>query len=228
MRKRCGYVMIMIWILSIMLMPYSVSASGGMGQTDGRVSLNLRTQTGEAVSGIQISIYQVGTAAFEGYNLVYTLAETLAEGKDIPINGLTADQNRSSAAKLWKQIQALGQDSLPVWTEKTDKEGKIQLEQMPMGIYLAVQTAENNTYADITPFLFYLPESGEDGWAYDIALTPKVEKHPEQKPSTPDGSNGPYLPQTGMLQWPVPLLAGSGVLLFAVGWGVSRSRRRTP
>ncbi|MCD7821787.1 MAG: hypothetical protein LUG64_06230, partial [Clostridiales bacterium] len=34
------------------------------------------------------------------------------------------------------------------------------------------------------------------------------------------------LPQTGQLNWPVPVLAVSGVVLFALGWGLSRSGRK--
>lgn len=42
---------------------------------------------------------------------------------------------------------------------------------------------------------------------------------PGDKPDTP-GGNRPSgrLPQTGMLWWPVPLLAGAGMLFFTIGW----------
>ncbi len=33
-------------------------------------------------------------------------------------------------------------------------------------------------------------------------------------------TNTPKLAQTGQLNWPIPLLAGGGVMLFAIGWGM--------
>ena len=42
------------------------------------------------------------------------------------------------------------------------------------------------------------------------------------EPGTPDEPGGPELPQTGMLWWPVPVLACSGLFLFLMGWGKRR------
>ena len=38
-------------------------------------------------------------------------------------------------------------------------------------------------------------------------------------PGRPDGN---ALPQSGQLNWPIPFMACSGVLLFAVGWVLDR------
>lgn len=38
----------------------------------------------------------------------------------------------------------------------------------------------------------------------------------------PDGAVMNGLPQTGQLNWPVPVLAVSGVLLFAAGWVLNK------
>ena len=39
------------------------------------------------------------------------------------------------------------------------------------------------------------------------------------EPGRPDGN---ALPQSGQLNWPIPFMACSGVLLFAVGWVLDR------
>ena len=40
-----------------------------------------------------------------------------------------------------------------------------------------------------------------------------------KKPGKPGGGGGGgKLPQTGMLWWPVPALAASGILVFLLGW----------
>lgn len=46
------------------------------------------------------------------------------------------------------------------------------------------------------------------------------------KPDQPDEPGEPELPQTGMLWWPVPVLAGVGLFLFLIGWGKRRHAER--
>ena len=56
--------------------------------------------------------------------------------------------------------------------------------------------------------------------------SPDVPGGPASKPpTTPDGPK-PSLPQTGALWWPVPVLAGSGMLLFTLGWVRAQKRGR--
>ena len=54
------------------------------------------------------------------------------------------------------------------------------------------------------------------------ACSPKNPDNPVS-PSNPDR---PVLPQTGQLNWPVPVLACSGVLLFAAGWVLNRQGKK--
>ena len=44
-------------------------------------------------------------------------------------------------------------------------------------------------------------------------------------PGHPDNPVMSGLPQTGQLNWPVPVLAVSGVVLFAFGWALDRKYR---
>ena len=43
---------------------------------------------------------------------------------------------------------------------------------------------------------------------------------------TPTSGGGENLPQTGMLWWPVPLLAGGGMVLFMIGWAKHRKNEK--
>lgn len=230
MKKRCRDTIVMVLILVLILIPCSAFASSGMEKTDGTVKFNLCTQSGDAVGDVQISVYRVGNVDYEGYNVVYKIDELLSEGKDIPLNSLTADQNISSAERIWNLIKNKDKKDFSVWTEKTDSEGKISLDKIPVGVYLAVQTLKNDTYVDITPFVFYMPEASKEGWVYDVTLYPKVEKRPTPTPSITPKPTVPHkddseLPDTGMVQWPIPVLAGLGVILLSVGWIVNRRRK---
>jgi LPXTG-motif cell wall-anchored protein len=46
-----------------------------------------------------------------------------------------------------------------------------------------------------------------------------------QSPSTPSTTTTTKLPQTGQLNWPVPLMAMSGLLLFAFGWWLKQREK---
>ena len=56
-------------------------------------------------------------------------------------------------------------------------------------------------------------------------LKPFEEPEPTPTPGTPD-TPGENLPQTGVLWWPVPLLAVLGALLLLLGWGLRRRDER--
>ena len=47
--------------------------------------------------------------------------------------------------------------------------------------------------------------------------------HASKKPEKPQD---PTLPQTGQLNWPVPVLAVSGVVLFTIGWLICFNRKK--
>lgn len=68
-------------------------------------------------------------------------------------------------------------------------------------------------------------------WTTEIPDEPTPEGGcPPNTPKIPDGpvpkADGPRLPQTGVLWWPVPLLAGAGMLLFGLGWLRRRNEGR--
>ncbi len=72
----------------------------------------------------------------------------------------------------------------------------------------------------------------QNGWSYVWADQPKDDDWSVQEVDIPKGytatyqkngyaytvTNTPALIQTGQLRWPIPVLAGAGLLLFAVGW----------
>lgn len=45
------------------------------------------------------------------------------------------------------------------------------------------------------------------------------------EPAPTDASSDEILPQTGQLNWPVPVLAATGLVVFAMGWGMFNRKR---
>lgn len=232
------------------------------------------------------------------YDLVLPLWSTgSSEGGKVELNGLTAAQNTKTALKLQERLSKLdkkqivdgakvGQPKDPenpagpvvtfdpatqilAWTTLTDEKGVAHFEDLPVGVYLVVQTSESYAYYTITSFLVYLPMTSENGadWDYNMEVDPKLEARPsgggggggggmtpippidipdpkpplepelpvepEQpvEPEVPIDVPDPEtpttdLPQTGMLQWPIPLLAIAGLFLFSLGWMKEQKARK--
>ena len=99
------------------------------------------------------------------------------------------------------------------------RHGKVSFSDLPCGLYLVTQTEQqaSTEFEPILPFLISLPQQMYNGYVYDVTAAPKVglEPAPTTPPPTEPGGN---LPQTGQLNWPVPIMAAVGVVLFALGW----------
>lgn len=107
--------------------------------------------------------------------------------------------------------------------------GTLVYNDLPAGLYLIVQTKAASGYYPIKPFVVSVPFQEDSGqWVYQVNALPKMELCPTTaKPTpTPKPSNPPKLPQTGQLNWPIPILAGAGILLFLVGWDLVFLRRK--
>ena len=78
-----------------------------------------------------------------------------------------------------------------------------------------------------------VPELTENqtAWQYDVTANPKSEPEhttqPEDNPKadTPTKTPKKNLPDTGILQWPIPVLAGSGLALMLIGWKMKKNNR---
>ena len=67
-----------------------------------------------------------------------------------------------------------------------------------------------------------LPYYENDHYVYDIDASPKVEIEPKpddpDEPDEPDEPKDPdELPDTGLTNWPIPVMAGCGFVLICVG-----------
>lgn len=103
---------------------------------------------------------------------------------------------------------------------KTNNKGRFLAKDLDLGLYLVVQTTAPVTHYTFSPFLVSLPMQDEDGeLTYNVEAFPKAGVKPPETPGKP-GNPGkkPPLIQTGQLNWPVPVLAGSGMVLVALGW----------
>ena len=93
-------------------------------------------------------------------------------------------------------------------------------ETVPEG-YTALISREGDTVAITNSYVPPVP-GGSTG-----SHEPDEELEYDEFTRPVSGSSNLYhdkLPQTGMLWWPVPLMAGAGVVLFSAGWMLDRKR----
>ncbi len=106
-------------------------------------------------------------------------------------------------------------------TLEIGKNGKVKFENRQTGLYLIRQTTASPGFEKINSFLVSLPyQKGNGEFVYQVTSSTKQEllQTFPTEPTTTKPTKPTRLPQTGQLNWPVPMLAGMGMFLFAFGW----------
>lgn len=162
-----------------------------------------------------LTLYRVGDIVEENGNFGFALIPELA-GSDLSLEKIDDQKLAEDLAKLAKA------QKLEALTEKIS-EGKVCFEDVEPGLYVAVQNEVSDGFEPLSPFVISMPlcEGGE--YLTDFEAKPKVslEQEPTESVEPPTTKpKDPTLPQTGQLNWPVPVLVVSGLFLFVLGWGL--------
>lgn len=216
----------------------------------GSLELTIQNEKGDGVKNVKVALYRVGTVRTENNNLYFDVVEALDETE---LDGLNAQQNQETAALLLETVKELDEGAITAYEGMTDTDGKVRFETLEMGVYLVAQTNWRVNYLEFAPFLAYLPATSADGteWETAIKAVPKVEYRPSggdpeepevipdpEVPTDPGEPGEPEivipepdvpttLPQTGMLMWPIPLMAMAGLVLFAAGWSLEKKAKKS-
>ncbi len=167
----------------------------------------------EAVPGGSGTLYRVGAVAEEDGNVTFVPTGDFADcGLDF------AHLNGELTAALAELAQ--GKEGL---TQTVDGQGRTKFENLELGLYLIVQQEAAPGYQKAAPFLVSVPYLEDGTYRYEVEAGPKVEleKEPEPtqtEPPVPTKPDDPQLPNTGQLDWPIPVLAISGLAILVLGW----------
>lgn len=189
----------------------------------GSISVTLRDTDGKAVSGGELTLYRVAEVKHEDGDLSFAYTNGFA-GCGVPLGDLTA---AGLAGELREKIA----DSAVYTTKTVGQDGKVKFSDLELGLYLVVQSKAADGYYAVSPFLVTVPMTEDGGYLYNVDASPKVESArdkpgdgggssptPTPVPPVPTPQPGGSLPQTGQLNWPVPVLAALGLGVFALGW----------
>lgn len=166
------------------------------------------------LEGGKLTLYRVGEISPDGNQFVL-VEPLLLDGPDLD------NLEDPSLAKTLNELAV--EHNLPSYKASV-VDGKAVFSDLKTGVYVVCQLNGEETlgYAAINPFLISLPQWQNDAYIYDMTASPKVPLQPsateptQPHPTEPDDT--PDLPQTGQLNWPVPLMAILGLVLFGIGW----------
>lgn len=197
----------------------------------GSITVTMRYD-GKPLPGGELTIYQVGRVDGADGDYWFRAKEPFTKWTE-EIRHLEETDVEKLAAELARFVE---EEELPGVREKGNEEGKAVFDNegwgMEQGLYLVIQTIPAKGFEKISPFLVSLPYY--DGEEYVYHVTAAVKNELEQKaskpteptkPTTTPSKPGTKLPQTGQLNWPIPVMVISGMTLFVIGW-VLRFRKR--
>jgi hypothetical protein len=216
-----------------MLFAFAVNASGAeavetMPDLTQKGSLTFRMDVdGVPLDGGKLNLYYVATVELVSEKVYdFRLLDALVRG------GGTLDTQALYDGVQAQRLLGCAQEVLEGYLSAPIAAGRAQFSDLEAGLYLIWQRPEDATagYAAIAPFLISVPKWQDGQYTLQVVADPKVpfETEPTEPPpsTTPPPPPPPELPQTGQLNWPVPVMAVTGALLIIVGWILCAGRKR--
>lgn len=212
----------------------------------GSLTVQMRDQkTGKAIAGGNLVVYQVAKLD-SGKKYQYT-SDFTKMSQDIAGMSQSEIMTANFARSLANYVST---KSLSAQTTNIPSSGDASISLESNAVYLVVQTTSAAGYEKINPFCLVLPYKIDGQTVNNIVAQPKdTQKTPSNNtpsvPSSPRSSKKkvsskpptgstvptflpqtPRLPQTGQLNWPIPLLALAGLTLFVWGWAEQKKGER--
>lgn len=203
---------------ALLLCAMSVSAfAHQVPDLDQKGSISLTMAKGSTiVPGGSLTLYRVGEVCEEDGNYSFRPTGDFAD-YDQPLEDVQSAELAEDLAEYVKNHHLTGT------TKTIGQDGKIVFPDLELGLYLLVQNQAAEGYSKAEPFLVTVPMQEKGAYVYQVDASPKVAVEQEKKPTSPNspkpGTPGQTrLPQTGQLNWPVPVLVVLGLGLFSIGW----------
>lgn len=247
MKKRMLRLLALLMLLCAATVPVRAAAVLELSRTDCSISVTMRDGK-TVVSGGSMTCYRVGDIHSADNGDLRFVPTGEFSGADV---SLEKPDDPAAARRL--AVYA-ARHSIAGTTKTIGNDGTVRFTGLTPGLYLLVQREAAPGYYAAEPFLVTLPMTENGGYVYDVDASPKVDVErpgtslptepdkptPPDQPDTPDKPTKPdtpsnpdkptkpdvpKLPQTGQLNWPVPVLAAGGLCLLLLG-RVLRSGKR--
>lgn len=186
----------------------------------GSISITM-TYRGAAVPGGSLTLYRVADVHVENgvdYSFRYTLDYANCQ---VSLDRLNDSNTAQAIAEYTKKNHISGTEV------QINAKGKIIFQNLELGLYLLVQQDAADGYEVVSPFLVSVPGMEQGSYIYHVDASPKLElERAPTEPTVPPTESPENLPQTGLNQWPIPVLAVSGLLFVVMGLALYTSGKK--
>ncbi len=198
-------------LLLLSLSSSALAAERGIDMDcEGSIVLSLFYES-RPVSGGDLRLYKVGEVEQDDGSCFFRLSDAFG--------ARVLDQSALDSPELVGQLAGDSDlNTLEYRSTTFGADGKATFSGVSPGLYLLTQTKAASGFQLVSPILVSVPYyvSDEEGYSYDVdaSVKPALERHAQPSPlPTPK----PPLPQTGQLNWPVPVMAGLGLCFIVAG-----------
>lgn len=205
----------------------------------GSVSITMHSGD-EAVAGGSLICYRAGDVSENKGIYEFRLSVDFADSR-VSLDDIS-DSDTALKLSQWAE-----KEIIEGTVQKIDGSGHVVFSDLKPGLYLMVQDEAADGYYKAVPFLVSVPMNENGIYIYDVEASPKVELEKKPEPGTPENPETPVtpvtpteptaptepvkpheptLPQTGQLNWPVPVMCISGLVLLAIGFLLRNSKKK--
>lgn len=222
-RRRLSAIALAVFLLYIISYTTSITAYAyDVPDLSREGSVSVTMKEGEtAVSGGTLTLYRVGDIYEDNGNYSFVLSGDFSGSKE-SLEDIQSATLAKSLADYAKNNKLTG------ITQIIGNDGKTVFTNLELGLYLLVQNKAAQGYNAVDPFLVSLPMMEDGTYIYNVDASPKVStlqttttrptKPTQPAATTSTGTIITKLPQTGQLNWPIPVLVIAGLFLFSAGW----------
>lgn len=118
------------------------------------------------INGAELTIYKIADAKEENHNLVFEYVNELSDC-NVSLDNLDNDN-------ISEEINKCLNPSVKGISLVTE-DGKVNFEDLDLGLYLVKQTNKVEGYSVITPYLVMIPRVINDEWTYNVTSKPKTD-----------------------------------------------------
>jgi hypothetical protein len=215
MKKRI--LLLTVVLLMMFSLSMTVYASHPVPDLSRNGSITLRMAPGDVpLNDGFLNIYKVGELSEDDGNYFFTL-----------MDGRVVTHSEEISLILAEELLTLAKEEKLVARVARIEEGQAVFHDLQHGLYVVWQAKADASkgYMPINPFLLSVPRFVEGAYELDVVADPKVALETVPPTTAPPPPRPPELPQSGQLNWPVPVLAVSGAVLMILGFLlISRKR----
>lgn len=243
--KRYLSALFILFMILLSFSPLCVFAAERIDSADcGSISVTVKSpDKKEPIKDVEFNFYRVGDVSVSGDRLSYTLSDGYKNsGVSLAVN----DNNEFKKGTAQILTDFIDSNGIKGICAQTNDSGTAFVGNCRTGLYLVVseKMPAGTPYGQPEAFLLSVPviHSDKNTLDYSVKAAPKIPIVSDNNTdvsdnnaisdntavSSPDGAVSPtdttaptkpsQLPNTGMLKWPIPIMATAGPILFAFGY----------